>query len=93
MLTRYGLMAKESWAEDRPKMYRRLEKAGSLLMALENNQQLAKAEKAALVRRGTPPEIAEEIVLQKYILLPSEKEQPVLSADQMPFIQSETTAK
>ena len=91
MLTRYGLMAKESWAEERPKMYLRLEESGSLELALENAQQLARAEKAALLRRGTPPEIAEEQALAMFILLPSEMEVPVLSADEQPFSRSETT--
>ncbi len=90
-LTRYGLMAKEVWAENRPKMYSYLERTGSLELALEHNQAQAKKEKARLLRRGTPPEIAEEMVLAAFILLPTEEEQPILSVDQMPFSQSETT--
>ena len=89
-LTRFGLMARDHWAEFRPRMVAHLKKEGVYLAALLNAQEQASAMIAEQVSRlGNDLESAREMALAQFVLLRSEKEQPVLDADSMPYSQPE----
>src|SRR5260370_2168973 len=83
-------MARDHWAEFRPRMVAHLKKEGVYLAALLNAQEQASAMIAEQVSRlGNDLESAREMALAQFVLLRSEKEQPVLDADSMPYSQPE----
>jgi hypothetical protein len=81
-LTQYGLMAERHWREFRPKMVKELEAKGTLMEALFQAQETTINEMEALTRQLeteqdlTPQQAhdqAWEMIREKYILLPPEK--------------------
>ena len=80
-LTRYGMMAEHQWEGERPKMYARLKKKGTLRTALIAAQQMCKAEIGHLLDQGYHLNEAEEIAFPQYLFLPSEAEMPILGQD------------
>ncbi len=86
-------MALKSWKECRPKMVRELKRRGALEYALLHAQEMAENELAQRVREGELYAQAREAALLNWILLPDEKTQPVLSADQMPYLPDQETTE
>ena len=80
-----GELAKKNWKEARPEMYRDLEQAGNLDKALLWAQEKATEELVLLIQQGVPHFMAQELATQK-LMLPTEKEQPILNPDEEPFI-------
>jgi hypothetical protein len=85
-LNRYGLMAKQAWKEQRPRMYTRLLKSGRLEAQLLRAQDQAHIAANNLMDQGYRLPEAEEIFLPEFILLPSEKEMPNLGENRDPEV-------
>ena len=74
-LTRFGLLAYDQMKEERPKMFKALQESGKLNQRLQTMQEKAKQAMCDLIlKQGYTYLEAQEIVLQEYILLPSEEE-------------------
>lgn len=84
-LGKWGYMALRHWKEHRPKMYRELEKAGSLRKAAYEAEERTVEVLADLIEKGMDPFQAEEIVREMWVLLPDEEDVPHLGEGQDPL--------
>jgi hypothetical protein len=80
-----GTRIKRQWEASRPKMCKKLKKAGDFEEAVTWAQERAKEEMGWLMRRGTQWWVAEELALAPW-MFPDEKEVETLTQDQMPFL-------
>lgn len=75
--------ARDHWKEHLPKMYARLEKAGTLEQALTEAADATAAGMRVLVTQGATQQEAWEQVRERYLFLPEEPEQaPKMSKSQ-----------
>lgn len=89
-LTGFAKMAQSHWEQFRPRMVKHLKREGVYQAALLNAQEQAKAMIAHQVSDlGNDLESAREMALSTFIFVRSEKEQPTLDPDSMPFSQPE----
>lgn len=77
-LTLWGQQAKEHWKQYRPKMYRDLQQQGQLQRMLYRAQEATKEEYAQMVHAGMDSRTAWEMVRERYLFLPDEKDVPML---------------
>src|SRR5713226_2218495 len=82
-------MAQRHWEEFRPRMVAHLKREGVYRAALLNAQEQTKATIADQVHRGNSMDNAKEMALSIFVLVRSEKEQPILDPDSMPYSQPE----
>jgi hypothetical protein len=75
----------KQWEASRPKMVAKLKRSGDLEVAVVWAQERAKEEMGWLIKRGTQWWQAEEMALAPW-MFPDEKEQAMLTQDQMPFL-------
>lgn len=68
----YTGLALRHWRQWRPKMYRELQKAGTLNAAAQTASKEAAKQVASLMEAGYQKHEAEEVVLPELILLPPE---------------------
>ncbi|WP_020423940.1 hypothetical protein [Cupriavidus sp. WS] len=69
----YTGLALRHWKEWRPKMYKEMQKDGTLNEAAQTASKEAAAQVASLMEAGYQKHEAEEVVLPELILLPPEK--------------------
>lgn len=71
-------LAKRHWQQYRPKMYQQLQQSGQLHQALLSAQEWTAQTLARLEQQGVPSLQAKEVVMQEWVLLPSEEDVPAL---------------
>lgn len=67
-------LARESWRENNPTLYKELNRSGQLGTALKEAAERTYAETSELEANGYSPEEAWEMTREKYLLLPAEPE-------------------
>lgn len=67
-------IARESWKENNPALYKDLNRSGKLGAALKEAAERTYSEIAELEASGHSPQEAWEMTREKYLLLPAEKE-------------------
>ena len=70
--------AKDHWKQFRPKMYAELEKSGLLHERAVKAAEQTEHDLMSMVRQGYPYDGAWEAVRERYLFLPSEKDEPNL---------------
>ena len=68
-------LARESWKENNPALYKERNRSGKLGMALNEAAERTYSEMSELEASGHSPQEAWEITREKYLLLPAESEQ------------------
>jgi len=79
----YGLAgeAVSHWKRFRPKLYRELKASGKLQEAAERAAEQTAEDLALLISQGYPEDGAWEIVRERYVFLPSQRDVPELGVD------------
>jgi hypothetical protein len=67
-------LARESWKENNPALYKELKRSGKLGIALNEAAERTYSEMSELEASGHSPQEAWEITREKYLLLPAESE-------------------
>lgn len=67
-------LARESWKENNPTLYKELNRSGKLGTALKEAAERTYSEMSDLEENGYSPHEAWEITREKYLLLPAESE-------------------
>ena len=80
-----GVQIQAHWKEHRPRMYRELEKAGTLTQAVYQAQERYRDGVADLVSNQGLPLFQAEEALREEAFLPSEDDEPTLPPSSSPF--------
>ena len=78
-------MAERHWRQYRPQMVKELESRGVLNEATEWAAESASGELQVLLKSGSDPWGSREIVMQKYLFLPTEEDEPDSSLFLWPY--------
>lgn len=87
-MQQWEALADKHWKEHRPRMYRHLKQKGVLSQALADADRNARSLVSQRVSlEGKHVDDARDEALSRFVLLPSEDEEPLLTTDQMGYSQ------